>query len=377
MTEASESLETELQAVADRFETTKAEVTAIEGEPREAVPEQLTAFVSLLDSYEERATGSGDFGGYVEFRAKVDQFVASLPAELPAREAFEEAQDALDRRRLRERDFEAAREALAPAREVVETIENHEEAAEGLRRIRSRASERVRTLEARLDDLDEKLSYADLDLDQPVDALRKPIETYNREVTDAFEQYRTQATSRELLALFGEIERYPLVEAPSPPEGLRTSLESAAFGTMSVPELLEHAGFSRSKLDHLVEDPAGLQETVSEYRLYLERLDAGPFRIDWPPPPAATLRWRIRELISVVDRFAGESTIAPLRTLGTLTRSPERFDRLRTIALARADLSEADREALATGRLAEERDRIEGIRNRLVSTLETVPHPEH
>lgn len=374
MSEEPSALIERLDAATAAYEEATAAVADVDGTGVDAVPEHLRRFESILDAYEDRATGSGDFGGYLELRGEVTSFVDALPDDQAGREAFAEAADCLAQRRLRARHFEQARTALDPAREIADALAERRSAADELRAARRVVDDRLDELEARIDRLASLQRYADVDVDAPVGPIREPVETYNETVRSAFEAYRRDRPAVDVLELFALTDRYPLVDMPAPPDGLLRAVRGDTFGTLTVPELLEYADYSRSKLAHYVDDPAALQAAVAEDRLYLERIDATPFTVDWPPAPAAELRWQLRELESVVGRFAGEETMAALREVRAVTRD-DRFAELRTVGAARAALDEDDRRRLATGELADDLAAARTARDRLSDALAAAPTP--
>lgn len=365
-----------LHHAGEAYASAVAAVDAIDGAKATTVPELLRRFESILRAYQDRATGSGDFRGYLEFRREVDTFVADLPEDLAARDAFEAAGERLDERRLLERHFDAAREALEPAREIAATLENRTTAAAELRAARDAAIRHRDALDARIDRLDQLLQYRGIDVDASVAPIRDPIVTYNQAVREAFGVFRRERPAGEVLALFDLADRYPLVGMTAPPAALLGQVQTGDFATLTIPELLEFADFSRSKLAHYIDDPTTFREAIAEHRRYLERRDATPFEIDWPPPPADHLRWRGRELVSVVDRFADEDAVVALRNVLSSVRDNSSYTELRRVALARADLGPDERRRLASGDLAAERADRQADRERLDAVLDDVPVPE-
>jgi hypothetical protein len=322
----------------------------------------------LFARYEERATGTGDFGGFVEFQSGLDDLVSDLPEDFPRRETFEEIEDVFDKRRLNEADFERARELLAPIEDDLDRLEEREAAREHLREARRAAERRIEEIEGEIAEYNRLLSLSDVDLDAPVADLRVPIDGYNDAVAAEFSDYRSRASAREMVAFLDRTDWYPLVETPDLPTDLRSYVANAAVGSEPVPKLLEYADYSRSKLEHYVEDADALKRAVATRRTALERIDVTPFRIQWPPPPADELRYRLRELRGVITRFASEETVARLREVRTLTRDPD-YERLRRGAEAREVLGERERERLRSGAIAEDRKAAIERRERLREAL--------
>lgn len=335
----------------------------------ERLADARSALADLFARYEDRATGTGDFTGFIEFQSELAEFVEALPDDLPYREAFEEIESIFDKRRLGEDDFERAREALEPVDEVIERLDDRAHAREDYREARRAVEERIEELDGRIAEHDDLLELADADLDAPVERLREPISAYNDAVTAAFEEFLDTASAREVCEFLNVAERYPLVETPTVPTDLADYVAASEAGTESIPDLLEYAEYSRSKLDHYVEDPDALKRAVATRRTALARIDATPFRIEWPPPPAAALRWRIRELIALVGRFAPKSTVARLREVRALIRDPD-YGRLRRAARAREGLTDRQRERLASGAVADDREAAIAERDRLREALD-------
>ncbi|MFB6309009.1 MAG: hypothetical protein ABEH35_06735, partial [Haloarculaceae archaeon] len=326
----------------------------------------------LFERYEDRAVGSGDFEAFVEFQEKIARFTEELDEDLPERERFEAVDDLLQQRRLSESDFERAREELAPVRDRLDRLEEWEQAREAYREARSEAQRRLSTVEDRIDDLERLTRLGEADLDAPVERLREPIDAYDQGVREAFTEFRRSVAARELFAFLETTTAYPLVPFDEPPEDLLDYLRSHDAGEEPITTLLEYAGYSNSKLDHYVDDPAALKRAVATRQTYLERLDAGPLTVGWPPPPAGELRWRCRELIAVVDRFAPDEVVRRLREVRALARR-EDYERLRDSAVARARLDESERRRLASGEIDEQLDDRREERQRLVEALEEHP----
>ncbi|MFH5800327.1 hypothetical protein [Haladaptatus sp. CMAA 1911] len=337
-----------------------------------AVSDAYDRATRLFDRYEHRATGTGDFEAFVQFQGQFADLVENLPDDLPAREAFERAETAIDKRRLSERDFEKGRSALSPAEEIVSLSGERNEARKRYRNARHSVSQRVTELEERIAHLERLRELGDADLDAPTELLREPIDAANDAITDAFESFTHDANARELMEFLAATEHYPLIEFQSPPDELRTYLRDSDAGDLTLPELLEYAHYSRSKLDHYVADPAALKRAVATNETYLDRLGPEPLTIDWPPAAANELRWWCEEAIRVADRFAPPEAIAQLREVEQRTRDDE-FERLRTAAEARSELTDDERERLARGDVTDELERVRERKDTLTDALDTYP----
>lgn len=348
----------------------------IEAEGEDAVEAAARAYRTaskLLDDYVDRATGTGreNFKAYVQLEGQFASLVEGLPEEIDGegRAAFEAALDAIDKRRLDESDFERARSELEPAERYADLLDEREDARDELTEARTAASRRLDELADELTERERLRDLATVDLEAPVERLREPIERYDEAVTEAFEAFRSNASAREVFAFLERTRWYPLVDYERPADELREFVETSDAGTEPIPQLLEYADYSRSKLSHVVDDADELKRRVATRRTYLERLDAEPLRIGWPPAPAAELRFRIRELRPLVERVGGEDLVALLREIRELTRDPD-YDRLQTAAEADRQLSDEERALLTDGRLENELAALRAERERLRTALE-------
>lgn len=369
MSERDSDPERRLVDAHDRYEAASEAVEEVGEDELRRITETRERLADLFERYENRATGTGDFKGFIEFQSALDDLLEGLPEGLRHREVFEEVEDVFDKRRLNEGDFERARGLLDPVEDDIERLEERQEAREKLREARLGARRRIEELDGEIAEYDRLLSLSEVDLEAPVADLRVPIEGYNDAVAREFEAYRSQASARELLAFLDRTDWFPLVGAPELPADLRAYIERAEAGTEPLPKLLEYAGYSRSKLEHYVEDADALKRAVATRRTAIERVDAEPFELEWPPRPADELRFRLRELRAVIVRFASEETIARLREVRTLTHDPD-YERLRRAAEARELLGETERKRLASGAIAEEREAAIEERRRLREALE-------
>ncbi len=358
----------QLQTVGTEYKSISSQLDA-EGEASVmAVRSAYESILDLFDRYEERATDWDDFEGYVEFQNQLVEFIDGLPAELPERDAFIAADDRLDQRNLSERDFERARSALGPARELAELADRHDELERAYREAYHAVERELSTLDDRIDELRRLQSYADLDLERSLDPLQSPIQAYNEAIRDAFRTFRATAPATELLDWVTTTTAYPFVSVTQPPDRLTTYLETHPVGAEPIPTLLEYADYSRSKLAHYVDDPRALLGAIGSSRTYLERLDPSPLTIDWPPPQAGYLRYRIDELIRVIDAMADAETIAQLREIAQLTRTPT-YEGLRAIAVANGRLDPESRRRLQDGSIDRELDTTTDRRDQLAAAL--------
>ncbi|WP_255192807.1 DUF7118 family protein [Natronobeatus ordinarius] len=360
-----------LERARERLAALEAEIDDHGEQTVEAAAQAYRNAAKLLDDYVDRATGTGreNFAAYVQLEGQFAALVDGLPDDLYRRDAFEAALDAIDKRRLSEDDFERAEAALEPAEAFSRLLADREAAREELEEARKAARLRLRELEAEIADRERTLELATVDLDAPVERLREPIEAYNDAVREAVTDYVASASAREVFALLERSRLYPLVEFERPPEDLRAYVSESPAGESTIPELLEYADYSRSKLDHLVEDADALKRNVATRRTYLTGIDAEPLTIPWPPADAATLRFQVRERRPFVARVADEDVIAILRTIQELTYDPD-YDRLQTAAVAIDQLSEDERERLADGRLEDELESLRRERTAIGAALE-------
>ncbi|WP_435092691.1 DUF7118 family protein [Halorubrum sp. N11] len=301
----------------------------------------------VLDGYEEDAVGTGDFGSYVQFRGEFGEAVDADDDAL-ATDAFAAADEAVDKRRLSEADFAAARDALEPAGEYVDLLADRDEALHDYRAARKAARDAKKALDARLEELRAVAEMADADLDADVTRIRDPIETYNEAVREAFDSFYKSASARDVFAFLDRADGTPFVDADVPPTDLREYVDEYDAGEEPLPTLLEYADYSNSKLEHYVDDPGALRTAVAVHRTYVERLDAEPLTLDWPPAGGGELAYEIDELIPLVSRVADDETVATLRSIRDLSRE-DAYERLRRAAAVRDALGDPELDLLRDG----------------------------
>jgi len=366
-----EDLVAELAAAEQRLEAAEEAVADFGESELERLAAAHDEFTGLLDRYEEPATGDGDFQQFIEFQESVADFVERLDGDLTLYEVFEECDEYLQQRRLTEGDFAHVREQLAPVADLAARLDERDAAREAYRSARTRIRKRRRELADRVAELERLRDLGEADLDAPTERLRDPVEAYNEQVREGFERFRREEPARAVLDTLADLAAIPLVPYQAPPEDLHAYVRDHEAGAEPVGQLLEYADYSRSKLAHYVADPDALKRAVATRRTYLQRLDAEPLTVDWPPPEAGTLRYRCRELTGAVDRVAPDA-VAALRAVRQLPRQTD-YERLRTAAVARAELSPEERERVRSGAVGTELERAREQRARLGEALETHP----
>ncbi|ELZ22572.1 hypothetical protein C477_04219 [Haloterrigena salina JCM 13891] len=362
-----------LEGARRRFEEADQRIADAGGDAVAEAAEAYRDATELLEEYVDRATGTGreNFKAYVELEGRFDSLVSELPDNLKGYEAFEEALDAIDKRRLSESDFERAHEALEPAARYAELLEEREAAREAIDEARTTAAKRRRELVDEISERERLVELGEADLEAPVEELREPIDAYNEAIETAFEEYRVEASAREVFELLERSRWYPFVDYEQPPDDLATYVRQDSAGEYTIPELLEYANYSRSKLEHYVSSADELKRRVATQQTFLDGIDADPLTIPWPPSEAGALRHRVREIRPFVERIAGEDVVANLRSVRRLATDPEfEYDRLQTAAQAVAQLSPDERERLADGRVADELESLRDERARLEEALE-------
>ncbi len=369
----SDALE-ELEAARDRLEQAQQQIETKGGDSGEAVVDAAEAYrdaVDLLESYVDRATGTGkeNFKAYVELEGKFDSLVEGLSDDLKGREAFEASLDAIDKRRLSESDFETAEAELEPAKQYAELIDERRAAREAVRTARTNATKRLQEIEDELAENERLLELSNADLDAPVERLREPIEGYNDAFREAFEEYRSEASAREIFAFLDRTRWYPFVGYEQPPADLESYVATNSAGEYTIDELLEYANYSRSKLSHYVDDADELKRQVATQQTFLDGIDAEPLTLEWPPGPAGVLQRRTREYRPFVDRIADEEAVALLRAVRLRSRDSD-YDRLQTAAQAVVQLTPDERRRLSDGQVADELEALRNEQEQLRAALE-------
>lgn len=320
------------------------------GEARlQSLRRALREFDRLLVQYEDDATGTGDFQSYLSFQEDLVALVEEdFDDDLPERDTFEDLLEHFKKRRLSEADFAEARDRLGDARDLAGRLDALADARDTHREVRSRVADAADAYAETAAELERLRRLGNADLDAPVADLREPIREYDDAVTDAFQSFRREAPAREFLDFVETTESYPLVAFEPVPEDLADFVANQSAGGEPIPTLLDYAGYSPSKLEHYVDAPRTLKRAVGGNRTYLDRLDADPLTVGWPPGPADELAYRLDALVSVVARFAGDDVLEPLHAVRKWVRSDD-YDRLRDAAVATHELTDAERRRIEDG----------------------------
>ncbi|WP_138007545.1 DUF7118 family protein [Halalkalirubrum salinum] len=359
----------QLRSAAAKREAIEDEIESHGEDVVETAADAYRSATRLLDSYEDTATGTGDFASYLEFQNQFLALVSSLPETVPARDGFEEASDRMDKRRLSAADFAFARGAIEPAGEFVELLRARDEARSAYNEARRDARERLSVLREAKEAYAELVELTALDLTVPVEALREPIDAYNEAVTDAFESFKTNRGARELFTFVESTKPFPFVAFQQPPPELLEYIRSADAGDRPLTELLDLVDYSASKLDHYVDDPGALRTNVAVHRTYLDRLSADPLRISWPPEEAGILQFRLNELTPVTRKLDAEAIEPHLRTLRRVVREDD-YETLKNAATARAELDEETFDRIVSGAIEADYEAVVDSIERLETALE-------
>ena len=367
-----EAFESTLEQAHERLEAAEEEVDEFGKERLEELREAYTEFTGLLDRYEDQVVGdAGDYQTNIEFQSQIADVIGNFSKNMLLYETFVECGDHLKQKWFKTSHFEHVREQLEPVSDLVERLEEFDDARDAYREARRDLVSERRAVVERIRELEHLSRLANADLDAPTAQLREPIETYNDAVRDAFAEFKRERPTREILEFLDAMEAYPLIEFESPPEELLSYVQSSPPGEESIPTVLDYAEYSRSKLDHYVDDPDQLKHVVGGHRAYLSGLDAEPLCIGWPPPSETALQWRCRELVAAVNRIDRE-VVEHVRAVEALPRQLD-YERLRTSAQARTELTEQERERIRAGGIEDELETLRQKRDRLEELLETYP----
>lgn len=370
--EREEDLVAALDSAESRLDRAEERVEEFGREQLEELADAYRRFTSLLERYEQKVLpDGGDKRTIIEFQSEIEALMNDLSEEMLLYGSFQECDEHLQQKWFKQSHFEYVREQLEPVADLVDRLEEREAALDSYRETRREIRHDIHTLEQRADDLERLSRLGEADLGAPTERLREPIEAYNDDVTTAFEEFVGEASAREVVSFLDAMTAYPLVAFREPPAELCRYLREEPPGEQPLSKLLEYAGYSRSKLDHYVDDPDRLTHVIGSRRTYLSGLDADPLTVGWPPPSATELHWRCRELTAAVNRFA-PPVVESLRAVAALPRETE-YERLRDSARASEQLSAEDRDRLASRDTEAELERTREELRRLRNALEGYP----
>jgi tetratricopeptide (TPR) repeat protein len=334
--------------------------------------EAYEQFSKVLGIYQDQVTGDdGDIQTIVKFQGEIDRVMTDIPDDVLHADIFEECDEYLQQKWFSDSDFEHVYDQLDPLADLAEWIGDRDEALEAYRKARRDIEARLRECERELDDLDRLADLSEADLDAPTERLEEPIQQYNDAVTETFREFKRSASAREVVRFLDKMERYPLVAFESPPRDVVEYIAETPTGTEPIVTILEYTDYSRSKLEHYVEEPSKLKHAIEGHRAYLDALDGGPLTISWPPPTAEQLEYRCRELTAAVNRIDPD-VVEQLRTVQALPRETD-YGRLRRSAVVRQDLSDEERERLQSGQIEADIAELRAEREQLQEALEAYP----
>ncbi|MXR51566.1 hypothetical protein GRX03_08110 [Halovenus sp. WSH3] len=337
-----------------------------------AMTDAYESFYRVLDIYQDQVTGDdGDIQTIVEFQGEIERVMSDIPDDVLHADIFEECDEYLQQKWFSDSDFEHVYERLEPVADLADRIEDRDEALEGYRKARRDVETRLRECRDEIEELERLSELAEADLDAPIERLEEPIRAYNEAAREAFREFKRSAPAREVMAFLDEMEAYPLVDFTSPPRDVVEYIETNPPGEEPIATILDYADYSRSKLEHYVDEPNKLKHAVEGHRAYLEALDGEPLTVSWPPPQAEALRYRCRELTAAVNRI-DPAVVEQLRTVAALPRETE-YERLRNSAVVRQELSEEERERLQSEAIEDELAELRAERDRLMEALESYP----
>jgi hypothetical protein len=362
----------ELEQCEQRLERTQERVDEFGEAKLQRLADVYHEFVGVLDRYEEDVTDDGgDIQTNIEFQSQIAEVSKHISEDLLLSETFEECDEYLQQKWFSESDFEYVYDQLDPVADLVGRLEERDAALAAYREARRDVRYRIREIDDEVAQLERLSRLGNADLDAPTGRLREPIDAYNDAVTEAFTAFRREASARDVLEFVASMADYPLVPFERPPSELLSYVKNNEPGAETIGQLIEYAGYSRSKLDHYVDGPGELKNTIGGKQTYLDRLDADPLRIDWPLPEATVLTYRCRELTAAVNRFA-PAVVEPLREVAALPRETE-FKRLRDSAQARAELTAEERDRIASEDIEGQLDQLREEREHLQAALEGYP----
>lgn len=342
----------------DEFEEVRRQVSDVGEDRAENTRELYKTVDEALEQYREDATGHGDFGKYVEFQNVVIASEEKLDdRDVYQKDDFESALSRLDARTLQDKHFRRARKDLSDVRGLVESYDRYEELRDELRDELSRLERRLDGIEDEIKEKEEVLERVENAEETDASVLRDAVEGYNQRVRREFKEFVKEAPAVDVARLGERTLDAPLVENAAVERGTAERL-ARYVDDETVDRVLELADASDGKLSHYFDNPEGFRDAVP--RTFFETLDTEPFEISYGSE--GVVRRRVPELVSVVDTFADEETVAALRRVRDIAAN-DNYDEMRRALVAREDTGE-DAEALRE-RLTALRDEKEDVKERV------------
>lgn len=308
----------------------------------------------VLREYEEKATGHGDFGSYVEARSIAAGVEESVDEDdVHGAEVIRAAAERFDRRTLRPKHFERAASDLEALDDDLEALDDARRLRDELRSEARSKSNRLKEVEDELREVEREVErvrrHDDVDTSAFVDAL----EAYVEGVRADFDSYFREAPAADVVELGASVDAEPLLpDLPvSTEDGSRLR---EAVGERTVEEVLELHGYSDSKLSHVVDDPAEFRDAVPVG--FLEWFDVEPFTVD-VDVEGDVVEHLAPALLRLTSDFASPETLEALRELRRLSISGE-YERLRRAYVAAGD-SDVDELERRRRKLREEAEALE------------------
>ena len=361
-----------LKEAHEQLQQAQEQVDEFGQEELEQLAEAYNGFVALLERYEDQVVGDeGDFQTNIEFQSQIAEFTEELADDILLAETFDECNEHLKQRWFKTSHFEHVYEQLEPVADLVDRLETYEQRRTEYRNARKQLGQRIHDLEDKIATLERLVRLGDADLDAPTEQLREPIETYNEQVTDAFATFRRERSAREVLSFLDTTTAYPLVPFEKPPAELYSFVQDNPVGDEPLSKLVDYADYSRSKLDHYVDNPDQLKHIVGGQKVFLSGLDSEPLRIDWPPPSADKLRYRCRELTAVVNRL-DQDVVETLRAVEQLPRETN-YDQLRNSVMAKESLTDEERKRIQEEDIETQLSEAREQKARFIDALEAAP----
>ncbi len=352
----------------ERLEDALDRVEEAGAEPLRRAADLKSRFDAAVREYRDSATGRGDFGSYVEFRSIATAVEEAVEEdEVYGEDSFLQAAERFDRRTIREKHFERAERDLENVEDAVAALEEAERLRDEADGERHRLRRRIDELEEERDELRGRLERAREHDDVDASELVELVGEYDRRVKEEFEGFRERASAADVVRVGARAGELPLVEDQAVDVDDARRVEDVA-GDRSAEEVLEMTGYSRSKLEHYVDDAVEFRRAVP--RSFLKSFDGSAFEIGFDEP-ADVVRYEAPELRKVVQEFADEDVVDLLRRIRRLALD-DRYEEMRRAHQAAGDVDVEE----VRRRVDELEDEMEATRQRLEEVESAVERAE-